>query len=209
MARYGKLGTQYFDDAGDPLISGKLYFYESGTTTEKNTYADVNQSVLNTNPVLLSASGRQPNVFFNGAARVVLTKNDDTQVEVRDPEGGSDIDGVFSPWNSLTLYDVADIVIGSNGNFYISITNGNQDNDPIEDVINWTQIRFIRVWNPNETYATGQIVEASDGLLYSAINDNLKNQNPVGDAVNWKTSTDPVLPSIVTAASKQFAYNNF
>ena len=40
MARFGSLDTQYFNDAGDPLVNGKIYFYESGTTTLKNTYAD-------------------------------------------------------------------------------------------------------------------------------------------------------------------------
>jgi hypothetical protein len=35
MARFGSIGKQYFDDSGNPLISGKLYFYEPGTTTPK------------------------------------------------------------------------------------------------------------------------------------------------------------------------------
>jgi len=50
MARLGALGTQYFDDAGDPLINGKIYIFESGTTTPKDTYADINLSILNPNP---------------------------------------------------------------------------------------------------------------------------------------------------------------
>jgi len=45
MARFGEINAQYFDDAGDPLGSGKLYFYDSGTTTPKVTYADINFTV--------------------------------------------------------------------------------------------------------------------------------------------------------------------
>ena len=45
MARFGSLDAQYFDDAGDPLISGKVYFYETGTTTLKTTYSDVNLTI--------------------------------------------------------------------------------------------------------------------------------------------------------------------
>ena len=80
MARFGSIGKQYFDNSGYPLISGKLYFYESGTSTPKTTYADVNQSIPNTNPVILSAAGRQPNIFFNGSAKVVLTDSNTVQI---------------------------------------------------------------------------------------------------------------------------------
>jgi len=209
MSRFGKIGEQYFDDAGDPLICGKLYFYESGTNTFKNTYADVNLSIPNTNPVLLTAAGRQPNIFFNGSARVILTKNDDTQLEVRDPEGGAFEEGVFSPWNSLTIYSTPDILVGSDGNFYISITSGNSNNDPVSDVLNWTQIRFVRVWNANETYGVGQIVEGSDGLLYSALTGGNLNNDPTTDIINWQPATVADIPPVIKAAGKQFAYNNF
>jgi hypothetical protein len=209
MARFGNPVTQYLDDAGNPLINGKLYFYESGTTTLKDTYSDVNLSIANPNPVLLSGSGRMPNVFFNGTARVVLTKNDDTQIWDRDPVGGEAEEGVFSPWNLLTVYNVPDIVVGSDGNFYISITNGNQNNDPTTSPSNWTQFRLVRVWNTNETYEANQIVEGSDGLLYtSTVGGNVGN-DPTSDSVNWKPSATANIEEIVNAAVSTYSYNNF
>ena len=209
MARFGTIGDQYFDDAGDPLINGKLYFYESGTNTAKDTFADINLSIPNTNPVLLTAAGRQPNIFFTGSARVGLTQSADTQIEVRDPIGGEAEEGVFSPWNILTIYNTPDIVVGSDGNFYLSITDGNQANDPVTDPVNWTQIRFIRVHNPNETYNIGQIVEASNGLLYSSLTDNNLNNDPVTDEANWTPAAVADIPPVIRAASKTFAYRNF
>lgn len=209
MARLGSIGTQYFDDAGDPLIDGKLYFYESGTNTDKTTYKDVNQSIPNTNPVILSGSGRQPNIFFTGSARVIITGSDDVQIEVRDPIGGEAEEGVFSPWNTLTIYNIPDIVVGSDGNFYISITDGNQNNDPVSDPSNWTQIRFIRVWNINETYGIGQVVEASDNFLYASLTDNNLGNNPIGDEANWQSASNLDIPNVVLSAGYQFAYNNF
>jgi hypothetical protein len=189
MARFGSLGTQYFDNAGDPLISGKIYFKESGTDTDKDTFADVNLSIKNANPVILSGAGRQPNIFYNGSARAILTDSDDVQVEERDPLGGESEEGAFSDWNSITIYNEPDIVVGSDGLFYISITDGNQNNDPTTDAVNWTDSRFIRVWNTNEPYSINRIVEASNGLLYtSLVNNNLGN-DPIGDVVNWKSST--------------------
>ena len=74
MARFGEINAQYFDDSGDPLGGGKLYFYESGTTTAKVTFSDINQTIPNPQPVVLTAAGRQPNIFFNGNAKGILTK---------------------------------------------------------------------------------------------------------------------------------------
>lgn len=210
MARFGEIGKQYFDDGGDPLVSGKLFFFESGTNTDKDTFADVNLSIKNSNPVILTGAGRQPNIFFNGTARVQLTKNDDTQIEVRDPEGGTFEEGVFSPWNALTIYNIPDIVVGSDGMFYISIVNANQGNDPTTpSLASWSQIRFIRVFNANETYTAGQITEGSDGLLYSSITSSNQGNDPVNDTVNWKPATKAGVSAVIEASAAIFAFNNF
>lgn len=87
MPRIGDIGRQYFDGNGDPLGGGKLFFYESGTTTPKNTYANQTETVLNPNPVILDAEGRQPDVFFTGQAKVILRNVDDVQIEEREHIG--------------------------------------------------------------------------------------------------------------------------
>lgn len=130
MARFGSLDTQYFDDAGDPLVSGKVYFYETGTTTPKTTYADINYTIPNTNPVILTAAGRQPNIFFDGVAKAILTKSDNTQILVRDPVG--DTASTFgNAWIASKDYNANDVVQGSDGNFYVSLVNGNVNNNPV------------------------------------------------------------------------------
>ena len=48
---------QYLDANGSPLAGGKVYYYIPSTTTPKNTYQDINLSILNTNPVVLDAAG--------------------------------------------------------------------------------------------------------------------------------------------------------
>ena len=48
---------QLFDDNGAPLAGGKLYSYQAGTSTPQATYADAS-GTLNTNPLVLDASGR-------------------------------------------------------------------------------------------------------------------------------------------------------
>jgi hypothetical protein len=49
---------QFFDSSGNPLVSGKLYVYLAGTTTQTNTWQDKTQLTLNTNPIILNAAGR-------------------------------------------------------------------------------------------------------------------------------------------------------
>lgn len=192
MSRFGSLGTQYFDDAGDPLINGYIYFYESGTTTPKTTYADINLTIPNTNPVQLTAAGRQPNVFFDGSAKAVLTKSDYVQVEVCDPVG-DDVIGGTTPWISTVIYDQYEHARGTDGYDYVSLAGGNIGNDPVSSPEYWTKIIEVKVWNTNETYSADDLVLGTDGMLYISLvssnsanptTDDLTNWQPVYDSTN-------------------------
>jgi len=48
---------QFFDANGNPLSGGSVTFYVPNTMTLKNTWQDAGQITLNTNPVVLDASG--------------------------------------------------------------------------------------------------------------------------------------------------------
>lgn len=87
MARLDNIGKQFFDANGDPLAGGKLYFYASGTSTLATTYSDSALSSANANPVILSADGRMPDVFYAGFLKIVLTDANDVVIETRDPVG--------------------------------------------------------------------------------------------------------------------------
>lgn len=137
MARFG-LFEQYFDSSGDPLLGGKLYVYESGTTTPKDTYADVGYTTPNTNPIVLGADGRMPDVFFAGEAKIVLTDADDVQIAVLDPIGGESL----SAAEVLALYESnpdtnqytdndAAVVAAVDGWTYDKLTSGLESTDEI------------------------------------------------------------------------------
>lgn len=49
---------QFLDANGDPLAGGKLYTYETGTTTPLATFTDEAGLSPNTNPIILDANGR-------------------------------------------------------------------------------------------------------------------------------------------------------
>lgn len=194
MSRIIEAFKQYFTDTGEPLAKGWLYFLESGTAdTEKNTYADVNLEIANTNPLQLDASGRCPNVFGSGTYRVISYTNDevndqpDEQIELFDPVGASvDVED-FSDWGSTITYNATDIVKASNNYYYKSLTNNNQGNNPTTDATNWQRIVFGYVFNENRTYSQKDLVlDIDTGVSYISLTDNNLSNTPSTDTTNWK-----------------------
>lgn len=65
-------GKQSFqNNAGAPLVGGKVYTYDAGTNNPRATYQDAAGTVPNTNPIILDARG-EATVFWSGAYKVVL-----------------------------------------------------------------------------------------------------------------------------------------
>ena len=82
------------DDDGDPLSGAKLYFYDSGTTTAKNTYSNVGLVTANANPVVADSAGRFGDIFLSsGAYKVILKTSGDTTIWTRDPTPGTSAEG--------------------------------------------------------------------------------------------------------------------
>ena len=49
-SRYQNPRPQYLDISGDPLLSSQLNFYETGTLTRKDTFADVDKRQQKSRP---------------------------------------------------------------------------------------------------------------------------------------------------------------
>lgn len=62
------------DANGNALASGKVYFYETGTTTPKATYSDAGLSSANANPVVLDSRGEAWVFAPDGAVYTILVK---------------------------------------------------------------------------------------------------------------------------------------
>lgn len=83
------------DANGVPMPGAQLFFYQTGTSTKQNTYADVDLGTVNPNPVLADANGRFPDIFLIPSTpyKVQLwtapTPDDPTGTQVwsRDPLG--------------------------------------------------------------------------------------------------------------------------
>ena len=188
MARYDIAGLQYEDDAGNPLVEGKLYFYESGTTTQLTTYSDIDETVANAHPVPLSAAGRAPDIYFSGDAKLIITDANDVQIgDPKDPVTGTGSAGgrvSFAAWNSLSTYSEGNFVTASNGLYYVCIATSSQGNEPSATAADWSQIKFTGLWNTNQDYVIGDVVQGSSGDLFKALVAQSGN-DPESDFTNW------------------------
>ena len=65
------------DSNGNIMPGAKLFTYDAGTTTKKNTWKDSAKSTLNTNPIILDSAGRA-DVWGDGSYKLVLAPSTDT-----------------------------------------------------------------------------------------------------------------------------------
>lgn len=63
--------SQFIDSNGKPLAGGTVYFYIPNTSTPKATWQDPAQTILNTQPIVLDASG-QALIWGSGVYRQVV-----------------------------------------------------------------------------------------------------------------------------------------
>lgn len=80
-----------------PLSAGKLYFYESNTTTPLDTYSNDTLTTPNANPVVLNSEGRHGPIYLKAQDYKVILKNA-LGVQV-----GATIDPVHGGANSLLI----------------------------------------------------------------------------------------------------------
>lgn len=90
-------GKQSFTNgAGVPLVGGKVYTYDAGTSTPRVTYQDAAGTAPNTNPVVLDARG-EATIFWDGSYKVVLKDSLDNTIWT--------VDGVSSGAGSVSATD--------------------------------------------------------------------------------------------------------
>lgn len=57
-------GIAFLNAEGIPLVGGKIYTYQAGSSTPIDTYTDVNGTIANTNPIILGTDGRCPDEIW-------------------------------------------------------------------------------------------------------------------------------------------------
>jgi len=198
--RYGIGAEQYFDDNGKPLSAGTLTFYESGTTTLKDTYSDSDETVANTNPVVLDAAGRQGDIFFTGYAKVVVKDSDGVQIDSTDPVGEAAVSGAFVTWLVTVTYGAGDTVTDSSGNYYVSLVSDNLAHNPSISPTYWQQLLYIQVYNANTSYEIGDVCLSSN-VLYVALTGANAGNTPATSPTNWKPLNTRLWPELTVQAT--------
>ncbi len=83
-------GQTLVDGNGAPYAAAKAYFYETGTTTPKNTYSNAGLTSANTNPVVADSDGRFGDIYLiAGRYKVVLATSADVTIDTLDPVDGT------------------------------------------------------------------------------------------------------------------------
>lgn len=73
--------TQFIDHLGVPIVGGKVYTYESGTTNPKVTYTGSDPtSTQNLNPIVLDDAGRANIYLGDGAYRIIVKDKNDALI---------------------------------------------------------------------------------------------------------------------------------
>jgi len=87
-----------FDTNGDPIVGGKIYFYEAGTDTPLDTYSDEELTTPNANPVVADASGRCGLIYLSGTEiyKVVVKSAADVTIYTADNIKGYDLENGLS-----------------------------------------------------------------------------------------------------------------
>ena len=185
MPRFINPVPQYLNSAGDPIVSGEMYFYEIGSVTPKDTYLDAELTIPATNPVLLNADGRLPDTYLLGSYRTVLSEPSTGQIWERDNVGSELSEGYGSEWNSTVTYNIPDVVL-YNGSYYQSLTNNNLNNEPSDTSTDWITANYITaesgvsLWESTIQYKANKSITNVGGVLYRCLIDDV-GTNPVGD----------------------------
>jgi len=78
---------QAFDNNGNVGSGFKLYFYETGTSTPKETFSDEALTIANTNPVVADSFGRFIDILgvSKDEYKAILTDSNDVEIRTYDP----------------------------------------------------------------------------------------------------------------------------
>lgn len=140
------------DNSGQPLASGKVYTYSSGTLTPKSTWVDAGKSSTQTNPIILDAYGRAA-VYADGVYKLIIKDANDVTLATLDGMTYADPTDVTS--TSLSDVTITSANIASLTSPGAVFTNANISSSTFTNgYITGATINAPTLSNPNLTNAT-------------------------------------------------------
>jgi len=187
MSRFTNPVPQFFLDDGAIASSGRMYFYENKNYAAlKATYSKSDNTVPNTNPLILDGQGRVPACFGEGlysvkfyAANPENTSSDGALQWTRDDVSLSELTGQWELWNAAETYEVGEFAKDpADGNYYklfgAPTSKGEQ---PSTTLTKWEMVYFLTGFNTNKTYNENDIV-VDGGFIYRSLEDDNEDTPP-------------------------------
>lgn len=163
---------QQLDASGDVRPGSKLFFFESLTTTPRQTFTDPDLTIPHSQPVIADGAGVFPSIYLDGTNyRVVYTDSDEVQIAVYDPIAGTLIS------NTPSLFTrIVEKFTATDGQTVIDLANTynvgqNELQVTINGVFQVTPENYVETDSDTITFTEG--LDAGDFVLVS----NLKNSN--------------------------------
>lgn len=179
---------QFWLDNGDLASSAKMYFYENKDySTPKETYSQPDNTIPNTNPVILDGQGRMPPCFGDGLYSVKFYSADGSLQWTRDDVSLASEAGQFADWSPAKPYSIGDVAKDTiDGEYYrLWGAPSNLGSQPSSSPLLWEKIIFITEYVTGKLYSEGATV-SKDGFLYRSEVDS--NSTPPPSA-NWQDLT--------------------
>jgi hypothetical protein len=169
MTRLINAFEQMLDGSGDPVPSGLIDFFESGSSSaRKTTFADSAQTIPNANPVVLGGDGRCPNVFGTGSYNAILRTAAGVQILARDPVGQGGGLTFGDDWSSTREYSSTDQVRDA-ATYWQSLVSGNLGNQPsLDSGAKWVKTDFTKIIvNTASIVTNANAISALDTAKYN------------------------------------------
>ena len=177
---------QLFDNNGDPLSGGKVYAYEAGTSTPKDTFTDSEGGTANTNPVILDSAGRASIWLDSGAYNLVTRDLNDVFVDEADNITGdatnafaSSVVNLSSNTNITTVY--LNNFISCTSTFTLSLLSSAVAEEGFLFVVKNDGTGLITIDPDGSETIDNQSTLVLNPQAFSIV---------VSDGVNWKTLTN-------------------
>ena len=105
-------GKQSFTNSvGLPLAGGKVYTYDAGTSTPRQTFQDAAGTTPNAHPVILDARG-EATIFWNGTYKVILKDASDVTIWTVDQIATPEVAGAAAAVSAAIYSDLASTASG-------------------------------------------------------------------------------------------------
>lgn len=213
---------QFFDNDGKPLVGGKVYTYQAGTTTPKVTYQDEAATVPNANPVKLDSIRGDALIRLVGSYKIDLYDQNDVHIPNWPVDNVTEYD--VRDWSGLTA-TIAELnatntsILSKNGDYTTLLSDRGKTILVDATAVSPTTVTLLNATTATNGYqitikkadktnnlvhvdaATAQLIDGIDPYVLYDYNDFVK---VLSDGSNWHLIAARIRGTLLTLTSTPF-----